>query len=213
MKSKIAGSKKKIHAHIRKHFPEGVKKVEKLFSFKYPKLFLLVFSVILAYYLFTRPFFAEQIASLNSLSYLGVFISGLFLSFGFSAPFSIGFFMTSHPNNILLATLTGGVGAAISDMIIFKTIKFSFMNEFNELKKNKIVKRIKKIVDMNIRLTIRHYFLYLFAGIMIVTPLPDEVGVSMLAGLTTIKPLKLALVSLVLHTLTIFFILKFGATI
>jgi len=56
---------------------------------------------------------------------------------------------------------------------------------------------------------IRHYLLYVFAGIILATPLPDEVGVSMLAGLTTIKPMKLAIIGFILHSAAIFCIFYF----
>jgi uncharacterized membrane protein YdjX (TVP38/TMEM64 family) len=134
----------------------------------------------------------------------------MFLSFGFSAPFSVGFLIVSQPTNIFLATMFGALGAAFSDILIFKIIKFSFMNEFEELEKTKTIKKIREIVNKNINIKIKHYFLYIFAGIMIATPLPDEVGVSMLAGLTTIKPKVLATISFILHTTAIFLILKLG---
>jgi len=38
---------------------------------------------------------------------------------------------------------------------------------------------------------------------MIATPLPDEFGVGVLAGMTTIKPKILATISFLLHTITI----------
>jgi len=44
---------------------------------------------------------------------------------------------------------------------------------------------------------------------MVATPLPDEIGVSMLAGLTTIKPFKLMIISFLLHASAVFFVLYF----
>ncbi len=86
------------------------------------------------------------------------------------------------------------------------------MNEFKELKKTKILQKTESIVKNKKSILIKHYLLYVFAGILIATPLPDEIGVSMLAGLTTIKPRKLAIISFTLHTFAIFLIL-YGASI
>jgi len=147
------------------------------------------------------------VSNLQKLNYVGMGIAGILFSLGFSAPFSVGFFIVSQPSSLLLATIIAGIGSVIGDMIIFKTIKFSFMEEFNELGNEKIVKTIGNAIKNNKSLLIRHYFLYIFAGILIATPLPDEIGVSMLAGLTTIKPLKLALISFILHCIGIFLIL------
>ena len=83
------------------------------------------------------------------------------------------------------------------------------MDEFKSLEKTKLIREIEHIVKKNKFVLVRHYLLYIFAGIMIATPLPDELGISMLAGLTTIKPLKLAIISFILHTSAIFVILYF----
>jgi hypothetical protein len=197
-----------IHRTIRKHAPKSVKKAQKLSSFKYPKLLLLFFSIILSYYIFNYPIVQNLVKHLDSLSYLGIFIAGALITFGFSAPFSVGFLLTTQPGNIILASLIGGFGAMIADITIFKTIKNSFTNEFHELNKTHVIKKIEKIVEGNNHVIISHYLLYLFAGLLIALPvLPDEIGVSMLAGLTTINPKKLAVISFVLHSISIFIIL------
>ncbi len=203
-------SRKRIHQKLKRHSPEGVKKAKRIFKFKYPKLSLLFISILAAYFLFKNEEISLFIRNLDNLSYLGIFIAGIFLAFGFSASFSIGFFIISQPSNIILATLIGGLGAITSDLLIFKFIKLSFIDEFNELKKAKVIKKIRKIIHQNKNLLIRHYLIYAFAGIIIATPLPDEIGVSMFAGLTSIKPEKLAAIGFFLHSLVIFLILKFS---
>lgn len=197
---------KHIHQTLKKHHPKATEKAKKLFRFKYPKLILLILSIIISYYIFQNLTITNEISKLNELSYLGIFIAGIFIAFGFSAPLAVGFLVVSHPQNIFLAALVGGCGAFISDYTIFKLIKFSFLNEFNSLKKETI-KKIREITHQNIKIKIKHYILYLFAGILIATPLPDEIGISMLAGLTTIKPKIFAIMSFLLHTFFIFLLL------
>ena len=205
------GAHRHIHKTLRKHFPKGVHKAKRLFSFKYPKFALLIASIAISYYLFNLEGVKEAVININQFSYISHFLAGILLSFGFTTPLGVGFFITSYPAIILLATFIGGIGAMIGDMIIFKTMKFSFMNEFKELERKKIIKKIEKIVEKNRHVLIRHYLLYIFAGIVLATPLPDEVGISMLAGLTTIKPLKLAVISFLLHSTSIFLLLYFSA--
>lgn len=202
--------KNQIHKKLKKHAPRAVHKARKLVSFKHPKLFLFILSILLAYYIFSRPEVSDFIFYLDEISYLGIFIAGIFIAFGFSAPFAVGFFITAQPQNLVLAVILGGLGAMTGDILIFKSIKFSFMNEFKELKREKVIKKIREIVQKHTPLLIKHYLLYVFAGFIIATPLPDEVGVSMLAGLTTIEPKKLAAISFVLHTIAIFLILYFS---
>jgi len=208
MLEKTRFHKKKIHGHIKKHFPKSVRKARKIFGFRYPKFFLLIFSVFLAYLIFRELNVSAWILRLDNLSYLGTFIAGFLYSFGFFTPFSVGFFIAAKPDSIILAALIGGVGSTIADLLIFKTIKSSFTDEFKKLEKNRIIKKIENIVKKNKSILIRHYLLYLFAGIIIATPLPDEVGVSMLAGLTTVNPKKLAAIGFAVHTIAIFLILK-----
>jgi hypothetical protein len=201
-------SHKEIHKKLRKHAPESVKKAKKIFSFKYPKLFILIVVILLTYYIFTQPFISEAIGFFSGLGHFGVFLSGMLTSIGFSAVFGFGLLSKINPSNILIATLIAGVGATITDLIIFKSIKLSFVDEFKKLEKTTLVRDIEKIVKKNKFVLIRHYLLYIFAGIVLATPLPDELGVSMLAGLTTIKPLKLTAISFVLHSFTIFLVLS-----
>jgi hypothetical protein len=200
-------SHRKIHRKLRKHSPEGVKKAKRIFSFKYPKLLLLIIVIVFAYYFFSMPFIPGFMESFEKLGHLGVFISGGLTALGFTTPFGIGLLSKINPPNIWFAALIGGLGAAFADLFIFKTIKFSFMDEFKKLEKTKVIKEIEQIVKKNRHVLIRHYLLYIFAGIVIATPLPDELGVSMLAGLTTIKPLRLAVIGFFLHTIAIFLIL------
>ncbi len=205
---RIAEHHRRIHNVLRKHHPAAVHKARRLFRFKYPKLFLLIFSFVIAYYLFSRLDISDWILNLNTFTHLGIFISGLFLSFGFLTAFSIGFFIAVNPQSILFAVILGGFGAMIGDLLIFKMIKFSFMDEFHELEKTKAIHEIEKIVNKKKRVLILHYLLYIFAGLILATPLPDELGVAMLAGLTTIKPLKLAIISFLIHSASIFLILS-----
>jgi uncharacterized membrane protein YdjX (TVP38/TMEM64 family) len=202
--------KQEIHKRLKKASPEGVHKAKRLFKFKYPKLFCFILSIILSYYLFSRPEVASWSKGLDGLSYLGIFIAGLFMAFGFSTPFSIGFFLIANPSNIYLASIIAAIGATFGDLIIFKTIRFSFMDEFKRLKKAHVVKKIREVIHAHKRILLNHYLLYVFAGIIIASPLPDEVGVSMLAGLTSIKPFKLAAISFILHVIAAFVIFSLG---
>ncbi len=197
----------KIHRIIKERHPHIVHKAKRLFHFRYPKLFLLLLSMVLAYYLFKQPVILNWISGLNNLGYFGSFIAGLLLPTGFSSVLGVGFFLTAKLENLFLAVLIGGVGCMIADLLIFKLIKISFASELKQLEKTKIIHKIEKIVNKNKHILILHYLLYIFAGIILATPLPDEVGVSMLAGLTTIRPFKLAIISLLIHSTSIYLML------
>lgn len=187
--------------------------MKQLFRFRYPKLFILVLFSIFAYFLFNNDSMQNIVNNLGELSYFGVFIAGLFFSFGFTTPFAVGFFLTLQPENIFLAAIIGGSGALISDLLIFKLIKFSFMDEFKRLEKTKLIKKITKEFSSKPLAKIKNYLLYAAAGIVIASPLPDEVGVSMLAGLTSIRLHALAVISLIMNTIGIYIMLLIGSSL
>ena len=74
-----------------------------------------------------------------------MFITGLLFSFGFTSPFAVAILLAMKPDNILLFAIIGGIGATISDVLIYKFVKFSFENEFLELKKKGLCFMLKKI--------------------------------------------------------------------
>ena len=178
-----------------------------LAGYDYPKLTALVMCIILAYFLFSNPSTQTYVSHLGSYGYLGVFIAGILFAFGFTAPFSVGFFISLNPANIWIAGIIGGLGALMSDLIIFSTIKVSFEDGFKKLRNSKTFVKITRLIERSIKEKIRIYLMYAFAGILIASPLPDEAGVTMLAGLTKISAKSLALISFILNTLGILILL------
>ena len=89
---------------------EELKKIPKIhLHLKYPKFLMLVLISLLSYFIFKDPLVAAEISKLQSFSYFGVFISGMFFAFGFSAPLAIGFLIVSNPQNLLLAAFAGAL--------------------------------------------------------------------------------------------------------
>jgi len=183
-------------------------KVRWLSNFRYPKLAGLAISIIIAYFIFSNPAVKQWFHGLNSWGYLSAFIAGCLFTFGFTSPLSAGLFIILNPENIWLAGILGGFGAMLGDLLIFKIIRFSFMDEFERLKKTKALKEIAYLMEKYLGHKIKVYLMYAFAGILIASPLPDEAGIMMLAGLTKIKTKPLAVISFVMNTLGILILLS-----
>lgn len=175
--------------------------------FKFQKLTILILTIILAYILFRNSSINYFISSLGNLKLLGTFVAGIFFAFGFTAPFAVGYFIVSNPSNVLFLGIIGGLGALLSDLFIFKIIRISFMDEFRELKKNKFFKEGYYLLNKIIHEKIKIYLICILAGILIASPLHDEVGVTLLAGLTKIKTHFLAVISFILNTIGIIILL------
>ena len=84
------------------------------------------------------------------------------------------------------------------------------MDEFNRLENTTPMKQIRKELKKDFGKKIRNYILYFFAGIIIASPLPDELGVSMLAGLSDIKIKVLTTISFIMNSFGIFVVLLIG---
>lgn len=147
------------------------------------------------------------VSHLGELSYLGSFIAGIFFAFGFTAPFSAAFFLEAIPKNIFIAAVFGGLGALISDLIIFRFIRVSFRDEFEGVRKEWAVRRLNGFAGKILGKKLLSYLSFAFAFILIASPLPDEAGVVLLAGLTDLKARDLAIIGFVCNTLGILFLL------
>jgi len=180
----------------------------KLFKFKYPKFLGLITAVILAYWIFSKPAVAGFFSGLgNGWGYLGIAIAGFFFSFGFTTPFSVGVFVTLSTKNPLFAAILAGFCAMIADILIFNFVRFSFMDEFKRLEKTSVIKETSELIEYSIGHKLKVYLTYIFAGLILASPLPDEAGVIMLAGLTKIKQINLAIISLIFKSFGIFILL------
>lgn len=178
-----------------------------LSKFKYPKILGFIIAIILAYVIFRNPYISGFVSHLGRLSYFGSFIAGMLFAFGFTAPFSVGFFVTLNPSNIWLTGIIAGLGALASDLFIFKLIRISFEEEFTRLGNVKLIKKVSRSIEKSVGKKIKVYLMYSIAGFLIASPLPDEAGIIMLAGLTKIKISILSILSFVLNTIGILIVL------
>lgn len=181
--------------------------MRRLFSFHYPKIAILLVMIILAYLIFSNQNVQSYISSLNSLNYLGMFLAGILFSSGFTTPIAVGYFVVANPSNIWLTAILGGFGACLADLLIFKLIRFSFMDEFRRLEKTKPIKETSFLIENFLGHQIKVYLMYAFAGLLFASPLPDEAAIIMLAGLTHVKTKPLILISFTFNTLGILIML------
>ena len=181
--------------------------MNKKISIKYPKLLLLFITFLIAYLLFyerTYPPFNDFIISMG---YAGTFTAGVLFAYGFTAaPATAILLILAKEQNVFLAGFIGGFGALIADLIIFNFIRYSLDDEIKKLSKEKIVLYINhKTPNL-----FKKYLVPVVAGFIIASPLPDEIGVSLLAASRTISIKIFSIISYVLNTAGIFVILSIG---
>ncbi len=154
-------------------------KTEKL-VWNYKNLFLFLLSIVLAVFILKSDFIKDYIYQLGKLEYLGALISGLFFTYGLTTAPSISvLYLISRDLNPIGVALFGALGALISDYLIFRFVKYSLSKEIKRLAdkikfhphlKKSYIKILKKIAP-------------LIAGIIIASPLPDELAASILGSI------------------------------
>ncbi len=177
---------------------------------KYPKLLLLGLSFVVAYFLFAGSSQVLLHDALVFLGYFGTFLAGFLYAYAFTAaPAAAILLILAKEQNLLFAGFIAGVGALLSDLIIFHFIRHGFSDEVQKLSEEKIVQHAQKKVPSSIR----KYLLASLAGFLIASPFPTEIGVTLMAAAKSISTRKFSVIAYALHTGAIFVILLIGSII
>jgi len=175
-------------------------------------LLLLIFIITAALFYKERTYLPFH-NFLISFGYIGIFLGGFFYAYGFTAaPATAVLLVLAREQSLFSAVVIGGLGALFGDIIIFLFIRHSFIDEIENLKKETIVKSIKKI-RKKIFCTFDNYLLPIIAGLFIASPLPTEIGVSIMATFKSLSMKKFLIIAYLLHTVGIFIILLIGNAI
>lgn len=171
---------------------------------------------LLTIYFFTYLFFTDsklhtQLQSfLVKLNYIGVFLGGFFYAYSFtSAPATAVLLSLAKEYNIYVAGFVGGIGALISDILIYLFIKHTFIHEINGMKKEKSIIFINKLRKRFFGPFEKH-IIPIIASVFIATPLPTEFGISLMTSFKGLSTNRFILAVYILHTIGIFTILLIG---
>lgn len=174
---------------------------------KYPKLLVLLFTFVLAYLVFSGRDYLPFHAVLLTLGYAGTFLAGVCFAYGFTAaPATAILLILSKEQNLVLAGFIGGLGALVGDLIIFMWIGRVFADEFKKLSSEPVVNHLNHKIPK----LLKKYLVLILAGFIIASPLPDEIGVSMLAASQSVSTKLFSIISYLLNTAGIFVILLIG---
>lgn len=175
----------------------------------YPKLLLFVCAIVISYLLYHQGSFHWISQHLDGFGYPSLFLAGMLYSFGFTSPFAVAHFVEVSPQvSPLPAALLGGLGAAAADMGIFTFISVSLEEEIHRLRSTTIIQRIRALLHHEtLSERLQRWLKWTFASIVIASPLPDEVGMSLLAGVTDLESRRITALCFVLNTAGILVIL------
>lgn len=173
---------------------------------KYHALLITLTGIAVAIILSQTPQFHSSIISLAGLSYIGALILGIFFVSTFTVATSIiALVYLSEALNPLYIAFFAGTGALIGDYLIFRFVRNSLTSELQAL-----LDKIPYFRRHHLTKLIHHkhlaWFMPFIGALIIASPFPDEVGVSLL-GVSKINPWRFAFVSFVLNAGGIYILL------
>jgi len=145
---------------------------------------ILAASIILAVLLVKTGALSQLLISAGHGQYLGSFVAGLFFTSVFTtAPAIVALGQIAALHTVILTAFFGAIGAMLGDILIFRFIRDRFSEHLLDVvSHNTAAKRVGAIFH---RRSFR-LFSFFLGGMIIASPLPDELGIGLL-GMTHLK--------------------------
>lgn len=168
--------------------------------YKFKNISILILGLISAVVLYQFEAFHQLLLSLGSLGYIGAFLAGiLFVSSFTVATGMVILLILAEQLMPLEIALLAGIGAVCGDLLIFRFVKDGLMDEIRPLFKLFGGKHLKTLLHTK-------YFswsLPVIGAAIIASPLPDEIGVSLM-GISKMNTIKFMFLSFFLNGAGIF---------
>lgn len=155
---------------------------------------IIVLSISMAVVLAKTGALAGILTSTQEWTLLGSILAGMFfVSIFTAAPAGVVLFEIAAANSIWEVALLGGLGALLGDLLIFRFVKDNLLQDVRWLLRTSKLKRFTHVF----RLKFFTWTIPFIGALIVVSPLPDEIGLAMM-GLSKIKtavfiPLSFAL--------------------
>lgn len=148
-------------------------------------LSIIALSIVLAFVMVRTNILSELLSSTNGYKFLGSFIAGFFFTSVFTtAPAIVTLGEIAKSDSIILVSIFGALGALLGDLIIFRFIRDRLSDHFVELMKHE--RWWRRIYHLVFHLKYFRWLTFFIGGVIIASPFPDELGISLL-GLSKMK--------------------------
>lgn len=170
----------------------------------YKNLILFFLSLLFAIGLILYPPFHSLLIHLGRFGYVGAFLAGMLFASTFTVATGAAIlFLLAETLSPIEIGLLAGAGAVLSDLIIFRFIRDSLLKE--------IIPIYNRLGGTHLNLILHtKYFswtLPVIGAIFIASPLPDEIGISLM-GIARMKTYQFLLLSFTLHAVGIFLVVS-----
>lgn len=153
---------------------------------------IMALSVFIAVILATTDILTKILASAEELRFLESFIAGIFFTSIFTvAPSVVALGKIAQANSALQVAAFGAAGAVIGDLIIFRFVRDRLSEHLAELIKHG---GARKRVGALFKLKSSRWIAFLVGGLIIASPLPDEIGIGLMGffKMTTLRFIQLS---------------------
>lgn len=172
-------------------------------SWHYKNLTFLFCSLIVAFTLSRFEAFHQFLLSLGKFEYVSAFVAGfLFVSTFTVATGGLILLVLAEKLDIFWIGLAAGCGALLGDLVIFRFVKDNVANEIERLYREFGGRHLTHILHTRYF----HWTLPVIGAIIIASPVPDEIGVSLL-GISKMKTHHFIMLSFILNTVGITIVL------
>lgn len=170
----------------------------------YKNIVLVCIGILAAVALSRVDEFRAVLLHLGTFGYVGAFITGMLFVTTFTAPIgTLMLVILAQRYTAIEIGILAGAGAVVTDMLIFRFVKDDLSDEIKSLYKHFGGSHLRHIFHSKYF----HWTLPVLGALIIASPLPDELGVSLL-GISKMKPFQFILTSFCLNSLGIFLIVS-----
>lgn len=141
-------------------------------------LVIIFFSIVVAVLLQRSGILSELVHSAQEIKFIGSVIAGIFFTSVFTISIATAVLgeIAAESQSVIPVAFLGGLGAVIGDLVIFNFVKDSLTEDIEFL--------FHKIKNQGLISVFHHRLLKwlvpLIGALIIASPLPDELGISML---------------------------------
>lgn len=147
-------------------------------NFLWRDIAIIILSVMGAAILVKTSVLIRILTSTQELEWLGSFIAGMFFTSVFTtAPAIVTLAEIAQAHSIISTALFGAGGAVMGDLIIFRFVRDRLLEHLTELIKHQ---GAGKRIGALLRLKHFRWITLLVGGMIIASPLPDELAISLL---------------------------------
>lgn len=161
---------------------------------------IIVINVVLAIYMAETGIVNKILDYSSNLGVISIFIAGMLFTSVFTvAPASVVLFQMSQTSPVVIVAFIGALGALLGDMLIFKFVRDSLSEDIIAIFKRFNRKNRFKFL---LKLSYLRWLVVFLGGLIIASPLPDELGL-MLMGFSKLDSKLFALLSFFFNLLGI----------